>query len=107
MSSLYFTEIAPSATDSLSNAQNAFITSGASVSIFFNFARFSLLYIMLIKIFRIQSWEARVQGWFPRGDWSFSPTANVCKSAVCNKTPFAKNYFDGNVQNAPTRSSYL
>src|ERR1051326_1394222 len=45
ISSLYFTGIAPSATAALSNAQNAFITSGASVSIFFNFLRFSLLYI--------------------------------------------------------------
>src|ERR1043166_3155032 len=45
ISSLYFTGIAPSATDSLSNAQNAFITSGASSFIFLIFVRFSLLYM--------------------------------------------------------------
>src|SRR5262245_36565476 len=48
MSSLYFTGIAPSATASLSNTQNAFITSGASSFIFLILVRFSLLYIRLV-----------------------------------------------------------
>jgi len=42
---LYFTGIAPSITAALSNAQKAFITSGASLSIFFSLVRFSLLYL--------------------------------------------------------------
>ena len=37
--------IAPSATAALSNAQNAFITSGARLSIFFSLPRLFLLYI--------------------------------------------------------------
>src|ERR1051325_6696672 len=45
MSSLYFTGIAPAATDALSKIQKAFITSGARLSIFFSLAKFSLLYM--------------------------------------------------------------
>src|SRR6266498_5861112 len=45
ISSLNFTGIAPSATAALSNDQKAFIAFGASASIFFSLARFSLLYI--------------------------------------------------------------
>src|ERR1043166_959498 len=45
MSSLYLTGIAPSATAALSNAQNAFMTSGARASMVLSFFRFSLLYI--------------------------------------------------------------
>src|SRR6185503_14121473 len=52
INSLYFTGIAPSATAILSKAQKAFITSGARLSIFFNLARFALLYIRLIALFQ-------------------------------------------------------
>src|SRR5262245_50534449 len=48
ISSLYFTGMAPSATDNLSNAQKAFITSGASSFTFLSLARFSLLYTGLV-----------------------------------------------------------
>jgi hypothetical protein len=47
---LYFTGIAPAATDALSNAQNAFISSGASAFIFSIFARLALLYISVFMI---------------------------------------------------------
>src|SRR5262245_54401713 len=45
MSSLYFTGMAPSATEALSKAQKASMTFGARVFIFFKRARFSFLYI--------------------------------------------------------------
>src|SRR5262249_8138361 len=45
INSLYFTGIAPSATDIRSNSQKAFITSGARLFIFLILARFALLYI--------------------------------------------------------------
>src|SRR5881392_3751600 len=45
ISSLYFTGIAPSPTAALSNAQKAFITSGARLSIFFSLPRLVLLYM--------------------------------------------------------------
>src|SRR5436190_23087340 len=47
INSLYLTGIAPSATANLSNAQKAFITSGASSFIFLILVRFSLLYIRM------------------------------------------------------------
>jgi hypothetical protein len=47
---LYFTGIAPSATAALSNAQKAFITCGARLSIFFNFPRVSLLYMQVSSL---------------------------------------------------------
>src|SRR6266404_5177010 len=46
--------MAPSATAALSNAQKAFITSGARLSIFFSLARFSLLYICVIAVSEIK-----------------------------------------------------
>src|SRR5947207_4235886 len=45
ISSLYFRGIAPSPTAALSNAQKAFITSGARLSIFFSLPRLVLLYM--------------------------------------------------------------
>ena len=56
INSLYFAGIAPSATAALSNAQNAFITSGARVSIFFNLARLSFLYIFSVA-FNCDCWS--------------------------------------------------
>src|SRR5215831_476873 len=53
MSSLYFTGMAPSATDSLSNVQNAFITSGAKAFNLVILARFSLVNIGLLVLFRM------------------------------------------------------
>src|SRR5881394_3054946 len=52
INSLYFTGIAPSATAALSNAQNAFITSGASSFIFLILVRFALSYICLLWLCR-------------------------------------------------------
>ncbi len=45
INSLYFAGIAPSAIAALSNAQNAFIASGACSSIVFRFASLLMLYI--------------------------------------------------------------
>src|SRR5439155_11709026 len=50
ISSLYFTGIAPSATAALSNAQKAFITSGARASIFFSLVRFCLVYVVSVSV---------------------------------------------------------
>src|SRR5579863_5931680 len=44
INSLYLTGIAPAAMAALSNAQNAFIPSGALASIFFNWPRFFMSY---------------------------------------------------------------
>src|SRR6266705_4010074 len=50
ISSLYFTGIAPAATAALSNAQKAFIKSGASWFIFSILVRFSFLYMCLVVV---------------------------------------------------------
>src|SRR5579863_810796 len=68
INSLYLTGIAPAAMAALSNAQNAFIPSGAVASIFFNWPRFFMSYTAHLLVGR-----RMLQCATPSGKRGFSP----------------------------------